>query len=519
MTNKRYDHINVAKSGYCSDLILRPEGDQSRKPGDWFGVLNDTRERCPPSGPQRQLSGKFLVILDDVYVNSAARATVLDAALRGRAYKSIPVIEVDCAPENIRKLAELPGVRKILSPYEGIRQARLVANGIDFLMTLSELQRNGAPSDKNLIGGRVTGEPPGYPILRNGKQGLEIAADSNLDWQVEPALMPVLNISLGTFARDYPFMLNDIVNIATWGAAHNQLVVVSAGNCGRHKDVETMSAWAEAPWVLSVGATSDPEGLHLADYSSRGSPGNPESGPDLVAWGSSALDTKMVGTSFAAPKVSVFAMICTAAILQLRHAVQVVNKEDVEGVRLVGCGFVDNYGSEIFYDSEPRIELPGLPVVGPIFDNIAEIASAASNVDVSLDIRGNEGILRKMLLDAARPVPGYQQHEVGAGFLDEDIVLDYLASLNGADLLATYATGEIKPQLSATAAKFKVFDRKELELLARLVGDSAPVWKFDWRTQRSGGRVFKGEKLDDLSETERRYGIKVSWPPKPVTST
>lgn len=519
MTQNNYANINAAQSGFGSDKICRPDGDQSREPEDWFGILNDTRERCPPSGSQRLLSNKFLVILEDIYVNSATRATVLDAAVYGRAYKSIPVVEVNCTPETIEKLAKLPGVRKILPPFEGIRKARLVANGIDFLLTLSELQRNGSPSDKNLIGGRVIGEPPGYPILRDGKQGLEIAADPNLDWQVEPALMPVINISLGTFARDYPFMLNDIVNVATWGAAHNQLVVVSAGNCGRHRDVETMSAWAEAPWVLSVGATSDPDGLHLADYSSRGSPGNPESGPDLVAWGSSSLDIEMVGTSFAAPRVSVFAMICTAAILQLRHAVQVVHQKDIQGIRLVGCGFVDNYGSEMFYDPEPRNELPGLPVVGPIFDNIAEIASAALSADVSLDIRGNEGILRKMLLEAARPVPGYQQHEVGAGFLDEGIFLDYLASLNGADLLATFATGEVKPQLSAIAAEFKLFDRSELDVLARLVGDTAPVWKFDWRSQRWGSRTFKGESLDELTETERRYGIKVSWPPEPVTPT
>jgi hypothetical protein len=466
--------------------------------------------------------GKYLVILKDINVARGDRLSILKAAGVGKAYRTIPVIEVECDDNTAESLRVFPAVRTILPALDGIDETRLIANGVDFLATLGELQRNGDFSEavsRTYTGGRTRGEMPGYPRLQATARGIELLPDPQIDWPAEPAIMPVINMSLGTFPRDYPFLPNDLVNLATWGAAHQQLVVIPAGNCGHHFDVETMSAWAQAPWVLSVGATTDETGTELAEYSSRGSSNNPASGPDLVACGVCSTDRGKSGTSFAAPKVTVIAMICAAAILQLRHAVQVATSQDVDGVRLVGAGWLDAWGEEIHKEYMSRWALPALPVVGPDSERISATMKAASVENVRLDIRGNERILREMLVKAARPVPGYGPHEVGAGFLDEDIALDYLASLSGASLIRMFGDGHGSTSLFDKTSDIKVLDRTELQTLAELVRLSSPIWKFDWRTQRWALRRASADELSDLSEDERRYGIGISWPPDQLSKT
>lgn len=489
----------------------RPVEDRARVPEEWFGVLDDVGDPCRPRGSKRFLTNKYLVLLNDIRVTAEERRAVLDAAGAGRGYVTIPVVEVDCDQSTAQGLTTLPGVRRVIPALENIEELRPIANGLDFLATFAGVQRNGSPSDKQLTGGRLQGEAPGYPRLEITDQGSELLPDPQADWLTEPAIMPVINMSLGTFARDYLFTPSDIVNLATWGAAHEQLVVVSAGNCGRHRGVETMSAWAQAPWVLSVGATSDHEGRTLAEYSSRGSPAEPESGPDVVACGICSVNPSKSGTSFAAPRVTYFAMICAAAILQLRHAFQVAAGGDVEGVRLVGCGWLDSWGPEMFSERMPRIKLPCLPILGTDLENVSAMLQLTSNANLAVDIRGNERILREMLLKAARPMDGYEPHEVGAGFLDEDLVIEYLANLTGSSLLEIFAQGSV-PRESAVS-RLKVFKRDELAALANVIRFCAPMWKFDWRNERWSDRYFQGEDLTGLSEEDRNWGIRVSWPP------
>src|SRR5207253_840396 len=99
----------------------------------------------------------------------------------------------------------------------------------------------------------------GYPVLtmRNGSRLLDL--DPDLEIATPPALIPVVNLSLGTITLGFPTAMSDIVNLATLGASYEVLVVVAAGNCGAH-DGDSMSAWARPEWVLSVGATEDPDG-------------------------------------------------------------------------------------------------------------------------------------------------------------------------------------------------------------------------------------------------------------------
>ena len=98
-----------------------------------------------------------------------------------------------------------------------------------------------------------------------------------------------------------------------------------------------------ARWVIAVGATRDPEGMELASYSSVGTAGIDESGPDVVAWGASAVDPSVVGTSFAAPRVASLCLVLYTAMLQLQTAISTFERGNpIEGIRLAGIGLVDS---------------------------------------------------------------------------------------------------------------------------------------------------------------------------------
>lgn len=491
-----------------------------RDKNEWFGEMDNISHLCSPRGPKQVLDGKYLIILSDIYVTEDERQIVLNHVVSGRAYKTIPVVEVDCDETRAAKIGKLPWVRHVLPAIDITEQIRPIANGIDFLASVAELQRNGLPNDTILIGGRTNlkSEKCPYPSLNISDQGMEVHQDFTANWITEPAIMPVLNLSLGTHARDYPFSPTDIVNLATWGAAHQQLVVMSAGNCGYHEEVETMSAWAQAPWVLSVGATHDAEGTTLAEYSSRGHPSDPNSGPDLVTWGQciySQSENLLEGTSFAAPKVSMCALICAAAILQLRHAAQVILQQKVEGVRLVGLGFVDSYGDEIFLGGQvPRIDLPALPVTGVNFDNLSKVILHATERGFSINVLGNESILRQMLLSAARPIEGYEKHEIGAGFLNELIIVDYLGNLRGNWFLENFASGGQWMEVLYSVRQLPIFHKDSLIYLVNIIRQTAPIWKFDWRRQTWGDRLVVNEQLDELlSQDQQKSGIDLIWPP------
>jgi hypothetical protein len=186
--------------------------------------------------------------------------------------------------------------------------------------------------------------------------------------------------------------------------------------------------------------------------------------------------------------VTFFAIICAAAILQLRHAWQVAAGQGVDGVRLVGCGWLDSWGPEMFHERMPRLNVPGLPILGPNLDNVAAILRLTSQCNVSVDIRGHERILREMLLKAARPMDGYEPHEIGAGFLDENLVIQYLATLTGASLLDLFSRGDIPRELTRAASRLTLFRGADLSALADILRYCAPMWKFDWRSQRWSDR-------------------------------
>ena len=132
-------------------------------------------------------------------------------------------------------------------------------------------------------GGRFNGVAPGARLLglsagdvnlTNVLSGFDYLLDRGATYNVR-----VVNCS---FSANTVFDYNDPVNIATkmlTDAGVN--VVFSAGNAGAGNG--TLNPYAEAPWVVSVGATD--EVGRLASFSSRGNFGDTLQHPTLVAPG------------------------------------------------------------------------------------------------------------------------------------------------------------------------------------------------------------------------------------------
>lgn len=123
-------------------------------------------------------------------------------------------------------------------------------------------------------GARLLGLSAGEVNLSYVLAGFDYLLDRGAQYNAK-----VVNCSFSTNAL---FDYNDPVNIATKILTDRGVnVVFSAGNTGAGNG--SMNPYAQAPWVVSVGAT-DQNGK-LADFSSRGKFGDRLEGPSLVAPG------------------------------------------------------------------------------------------------------------------------------------------------------------------------------------------------------------------------------------------
>lgn len=495
----------------CSadDSILEP-APSLRAPVGWFGTLAQTQQGNDTTAPTEPEPDRFFVIPDGRAAKAVA-AQVREVTQHADFYQTIPMLDIRCDLATASQIHGWPGVRGVFQAPPGTDDTQGLVAGLDLLAQLDYVQRQSGT--QTLVGGRRKGDERGYPVVVSHEGGLAIRHDPKVDWPVPPAALAVINLSLGTRTLDYEYVA-DPVNFAIAGAAKNQLLVVAAGNSGAVEGRSSLSAWAKSPWVVSVGAAEDESGTRLADYSSRGIESNPQSGPDLVACGISRLDGESVGTSFAAPRVTQFAVICASALLQLRTALQVVSGREVEGIRLIGIGMIDLFGEEMFFNAMgPRVPIEAQPLYGPDLTALTELVTACREEGIELDLGVDHRHVRALLESAVRPMPGYGAHEVGLGFVSQPLIKERLLSLNGAELVRMCQVDTASEQLLARAAAVRVFDLKQVDFMMRVATGSAPWWLFDFTNYRHGCRLDEGESVESLLESERKYGRKVPWPP------
>lgn len=267
-----------------------------------------------------------------------------------------------------------------------------------------------AAGDGAASGGRYTGVAPGAHLIGIGAgEGLFIVIlsalagfDYILDHQAEFNIQ-VVNNSWGGTGRFDP---RDPVSEATKKLHDSGIAVVFAGgNDG--PDQNTMNRRSVAPWVISVAAgcklvpdptnsaahCEDPTGAGrdpvLADFSSRGIPGDPLQHPDVTAPGVHIVSARAsTGTT--------------------------VNALTANHTHLCNVS-TDN---QPFYLCASGTSMAAPHVVG-VIALMEEASGGKLTPDQALDV----------LMRTARPLPGYEFWEVGAGYVDAFAAVQ--AVLNG----------------------------------------------------------------------------------------
>ncbi|PLR85783.1 S8 family serine peptidase [Bacillus sp. V33-4] len=180
----------------------------------------------------------------------------------------------------------------------------------------------------------------------------------------------VISNSWGTTGE---YSANDPINVAT-KKAHDagMTVVFAAGNEG--PDDNTLNPYSAAPWVISVAAgTKDKQ---LADFSSRGIAGDQVIHPDITAPGVDIVATRTK----------------TGIVMNALGTVTDINYIDQQHLP--------------YYTTSSGTSMATPHISGVIA--LMEEAQPSLTPDMALDL----------LTQTADPMPGYQLHEVGAGYVN-----------------------------------------------------------------------------------------------------
>ena len=477
---------------------------------DWYGRLNFTRRT--PETLQTPASGLLMILYDD-WLDQEKRAG--DPALfeevfsfRRHVQKKfpdaltfdfLPMIFVRCSGDDVQSLLHLPRFRYAFPQTVDVTDYLPILQGINALRSetghqLYEWQEfvagGGVLPDEKFVGGVMPAREYPPPI-----DAQLIVADRSVPRSAPPAWMPVINFSLGPMLADSP--INPVL-FALSAAVTTHMVVIAAGNSGARADSHGVNSWAPTGAGLVVGASEDEAGTRLAGYSSRGKPGDERSHPDVIAWGVSALGTEQ-GTSFAAPRVSKLGCVAAAAAFQVARILDEINGHHV-GVPLMGWGLIDT-GSEIAA-LPARNGAAALPFGGVREQVLRDALHHAATASHEFHFLMNGSLLRSMILKSARPMYGYGHHEVGAGFVSEEILLEWLARQSVGEFLEPFGPVD---KIPASFRFMPLFERDALTDLAIAVRQSRPTWFFDYERQHFGVSQTPSEGVLRLPASGRGY--------------
>ena len=250
-------------------------------------------------------------------------------------------------------------------------------------------------------GGRYQGVAPGAKLIGLGSgAGLFVLSGlGGFEWTIANQSQYAIRVISNSWGGGGAFSPDDPINIAAKKAHDRNITVLfAAGNAGPGPD--TLNPYAKAPWVIGVGAGTKEGGL--ASFSSRGTPkdrrlGNADpyddyDAPTLVAPGT--------GREFEA-NASRF----TAAIVSTRSVTNIVANgltDDAE----IDPGLVPFY-----------TQISGTSMATPF---VAGVAALMLDADITLQ----PDQIKQLLVDTASRMPGYEDFEVGAGYVNAYAAVD-----------------------------------------------------------------------------------------------
>jgi serine protease AprX len=250
-------------------------------------------------------------------------------------------------------------------------------------------------------GNLYTGVAPGVNLIGCGSgAGLFVLnALGGFEWSMSNQFLYRIRIISNSWGGGGPFDPDDPINIAS-RKAHDANIIVcfAAGNAGPGPDTD--NPYAKAPWVIGVGAGTKEGGL--ATFSSRGipkeerladnDPNNDFDAPTIVAPGTGReFDTN--STKF------------SARIVSTRSITNVVANGNADDLELP-AQFLPFY-----------TQIEGTSMATPF---AAGVVALMLNADITL----TPDEVKQILQQTATPMPGYEEFEVGSGYVNAYAAVD-----------------------------------------------------------------------------------------------
>jgi serine protease AprX len=255
-------------------------------------------------------------------------------------------------------------------------------------------------------GGTYAGVAPGVKIVGSGGGAVILVLDALAGWEYGLSHQDQYKIRVitnsygplggGQYNPDHPFMV-----AAKQAYDRNISVFFAGGNDGAAKD--TLSPYAQAPWVIGVAAGTK-DGM-LAGFSSRGlpreerltddNPFNDNEAPTLTAPGNGRyFESSLARYGFTS---------------------------DIVSVRAAG-----NFGASSGLTNDAELPVGMLPFYTQISGTSMATPFAAGVAALMLDVDPTltPDDIKQIMTDTATRMPGYEDFEVGAGYINAYAAVD-----------------------------------------------------------------------------------------------